>query len=732
MLPGLFQLADPPTTTTLLATTTAAQRTHAILTHDAQRSPHRITALLLIPLGVVFLLSSTTPYARPTLLLALLSLLTIYAAYAWALFARLARRRAWRTYLTEVRAPRVQLDREEYGIGAQGEREPLLSRASSGALVSEIAQDADQQPQPSPSLRRRLHAFSTSLFTRLTLTTNASNSRRRSKAKRMLASGARKALTGLTSVAASACVAMLLFDALVGVWDARFVGDDDDVRRNRRVAGTASVSSDSGIVVRRAHVLVDLDEAAAAVSARAGARAGVAKANGDETVRIPGPGPRHTYPKLGKARFHIQCETAQQQPPSLSPSTSVVHAAKHTPWPPKPDPAKELMRPTTALIMTHRGVAGSVGAQWVRDMIRASASQGGGDGHGALHSVCFWDRFGYGLSEYVERAIADVPLHTEVVRSALDALGAWTLPDPAAGNFTATPSETEFPSPGGPYVVISTGYGALYASHFAATYARMVHAHIYIDAETPSSWYTPLVSLSSGLRGGYGAAHHARLSLGWIARDVLPPLFAPLGVAHLLGIITSGAGARQRILAPSGRGGAAAHDAGGGGWRIRRAGGAQVSLLVASLRERGDANDGVRSHNYRALLDAAVPRFNTTAAADEGDDEARRTTRVAVLSSFWKTHADPPGWGSAQRDELVRPAMECDALVGWWRVGRRDAPPGVAGSDDGTAAMGICQSPDGQVWCREAVRRILTTVDVDSHQQVQGAASGLDRWTFDV
>ncbi|KAK0550955.1 hypothetical protein OC845_002419 [Tilletia horrida] len=450
----------------------------------------------------------------------------------------------------------------------------------------------------------------------------------------------------------------------------------------------------------------------------------------------------------------------------------------------------------TALFFAERGVSGQIGARWVRDMVLRAADGddygdiGAGrnstdDGHLSLEKVCFFDRMGYGHSDFVGGAegVASVRLHTLALYSALGSLGvlngSYPLdPDRSPVNETIPPQDVLLqrqeqqhhfeadlsqhlshllkqdpkvpPAPhhnhsangtSPPFMLIAQGYGALHARHFAATFPTLVHSILYVDAETPTSFYTDAVSSQSGLRAGYGAWGHAwgLHTPGFLAWDVAPALFEPLGVVRLVGLLFLGRTARDRVLAPRFRGGAHRRDAGGGGWRLFGAGGANGRLLTTSLAERLDANRGagiivpdddaddmvrgqVRyrskeddgnngtiriggSRNYHELTKPEVVRLHS-------EDLAERPT--AVLSSFWKIHADVPGWAEIQRSELVKTTRERNGLVGWWRLG---SPVRSGSGGDGGEAEGICADPMGKIYCEEAVRKLLAQGDLDARHR---------------
>ncbi|CAD6884930.1 unnamed protein product [Tilletia controversa] len=459
----------------------------------------------------------------------------------------------------------------------------------------------------------------------------------------------------------------------------------------------------------------------------------------------------------------------------------------------------------TALFFAERGVAGQIGADWIRDMVHRAAEgddYGNGpggenstdDGHLSLEKVCFFDRVGYGHSDFVGgvEGVASVRLHTFALHSGLGTLGvlngsypldpdqpgtnesslfhihptesdgvdtfSWSWPWGRRKSTTKPPASPSPPSPphGGhsnhsangtspPFMLIAQGYGALHARHFAAIFPNLVHSLLYIDAETPTSFYTPAISSASGLRAGYGAWGHAwgLHTLGFVLYDVLPALVEPLGVVRLGGMIFLGRGARDRVLAPRWRGGARKGDAGGGGWRLVGAGGANARLLSTSLAERLDANRGAG--------DVVVPdHAAAAAAAADGDDDndtpavertggsknyrdltapsvieahktelARRPT--AILSSFWKVHADIPGWAEIQRTELVKVAREGDGLVGWWRLG---SPARMGGGGDRGEAGGICAESLGRIYCEEAVRKLLAQGDLDERHRREKEKEG--------
>ena len=413
-------------------------------------------------------------------------------------------------------------------------------------------------------------------------------------------------------------------------------------------------------------------------------------------------------------RVHIKCESALDS--TFRPSTEGASLKRSKR--PRPPPSNSV-RPT-ALVMSERGVSGVKAAEWVREMVANARDEGGkdgDDGHLALESVCFWDRLGYGFSDFVEGASGDVPLHTEILKRALEDVGAWTLPPPAnSTNLTTAGARQEY---GGPFMIISTGYGSLFAQHFAATYPEMVHSRILIDAETPESWYTDVVDRRSGLRAGHAAPGHNRIGL--LVKDLLPVLLSPLGITHLLGLV-AGNGPSERLLSPRHRGGSPRSDFGGGGFRIA-AGGSSQKLLTTSLHERLDANNGKRSPNFKALMKTSERDLEKHALAKKP---------TAVLSSFWKTHRDLSGWGDQQRNAVVKPALDQGGLVGWWRIGNR-IEVGSGGSDIGEA-QGICESGQGRVFCNEAVRKILATADLNEKEGVQSMSreAAEAALTFDV
>lgn len=243
-------------------------------------------------------------------------------------------------------------------------------------------------------------------------------------------------------------------------------------------------------------------------------------------------------------------------------------------------------------------------------------------------------------------------------------------------------------------MIISTGFGNLFALDFAARYPELVHSFIFIDADTPESWYGDVVGMRSGLRAGYLAPGHGLLGKLW--SDLLPALVEPLGISRFIGI-ARGKSVVDRILAPGFRGGAKEKDPGGGGWRVRGAGGANPRLLVASWYERLDANLGNSSANYRMLSQNASKIRQILSKRP-----------VSVISSFWKMHADLEGWGAQQREQLVKPAKDAGTLIGWWRVGDRKSAE--RGGDQGGPA-GICSTPMGSIFCQEAVRKTLAAGD---------------------
>ncbi|KAN0064967.1 hypothetical protein ACQY0O_002025 [Thecaphora frezii] len=258
-----------------------------------------------------------------------------------------------------------------------------------------------------------------------------------------------------------------------------------------------------------------------------------------------------------------------------------------------------------ALVMTERGVSGVIGAQWLRDMVERTSRRTDDakdpnkdpedDGHLSLSQVCFWDRMGHGYTDFVNRPFS-IAAHTDALYQALVAAGRIDDESDLASTYYGGGGKNRTAL--GRFLLVSTGFGSLFARDFAATYPHLVHSQLLIDAETPETWYTDAVPLSSGLRAGYAAPYHGYF--GSLYSDLLPALVEPLGVTRLLGLL-GGRSVADRILAPGFHGGAHRADAGGGGWRIRGAGGANARLLTTSWYERLDANLGKESENYKRL-----------------------------------------------------------------------------------------------------------------------------------
>ena len=367
-------------------------------------------------------------------------------------------------------------------------------------------------------------------------------------------------------------------------------------------------------------------------------------------------------------RLHLACESAPTQSGQLQqPNSSDVVP--------------------TALVMSERGVSGVVAAQFLREMVSRSGAGGGGgeDGHYALTRVCFWDRIGYGHTDFVYQPIS-IRLQTEALYHALQKHDRLDLGGSAKKD-TKKPPEKSL----GKFMLVSTGYGHLFAQDFAVQHPELVHSFLHIDAETPASWYTDRVDMDSGARAGYLAPRHG--IFGSLLYDLLPALAEPIGITRIVGLL-KGKSVVDRILAPGQRGRAARrHDVGGGGWRISGAGGANPRLLMSSWLERRDANLGAASPNFSRL---------EKSSAEYRSLLSRRP--VAVLSSFWRIHADVEGWGEEQRQTLVSPAKTSASLVGWWRVGDRKKRTG--GGDEGGPA-GICSTEIGLIFCQEAVRKLI-------------------------
>ncbi|PWN48222.1 hypothetical protein IE53DRAFT_389590 [Violaceomyces palustris] len=380
----------------------------------------------------------------------------------------------------------------------------------------------------------------------------------------------------------------------------------------------------------------------------------------------------------------------------------------------------------TALVMTDRGVAGQIGGEWVWDMVRRSTgsdddprdqkegNQGSGasivDGSGdegrfSLNSVCIWDRIGYGHTDFMGHPF-NIKVQTRALHHALvDNQIISPTPDSKAGQGDQGDSE------GGGFgdkkrggkgkkgetrrlMLISTGFGALFAHDFATTYPELVHSQVVIDGETPETWWTKNVSVGSGLRAGIDSPGHTAFSK--LYNDLMPALVEPLGILRLAGLF-AGKSPFDRILSPMYRGGSPRLEAGGGGFRLVN-GGSNGKLLVTSWYERLDANLGQRSPNYKLL---------ESTQAEASRLLASRPT--AVISSFWKIHADLDGWAKSQVERYVEPAKKAGTLIGWWRVGNRLDAKG--GGDTGEA-MGICGDQVGRVFCQEAVRKVLATEDL--------------------
>lgn len=370
-------------------------------------------------------------------------------------------------------------------------------------------------------------------------------------------------------------------------------------------------------------------------------------------------------------RLHLACESTPARPGTLKSDNASVNAP-------------------TALVMSDRGVSGVVAAQFLREMVASSPSNSGGgdDGHLALTRVCFWDRIGYGHSDFVYQPTS-VRLQTEALYHALqkhDQVDLNASPQHAAGKKEKGDGELL-----GKFMLVSTGYGALFAQDFAIQHPDLVHSFLHVDAETPASWYTDTASQGSGARAGYLAERHG--PFGSLFYDLLPALIEPVGITRIIGLL-KGKTVADRILAPGQRARAARqHDIGGGGWRIYGAGGGNPRLLMSSWLERLDANLGTASPNFARLRKSS------------SDYQTLLSKRpVAVLSSFWRIHADIDGWGQEQRETLVAPAKNSSTLIGWWRVGDRKRRTG--GGDEGGPA-GICSTKMGVIFCKEAVRKLI-------------------------
>ncbi|SPO31559.1 uncharacterized protein UTRI_06413_B [Ustilago trichophora] len=369
-------------------------------------------------------------------------------------------------------------------------------------------------------------------------------------------------------------------------------------------------------------------------------------------------------------RLHLACESAPAQ--SGSDNFKSHNASNIAP---------------TALVMSERGVSGVVAAQFLREMVARSGSRlgGGDDGHLALTRVCFWDRIGYGHSDFVYQPTS-VRLQTEALYHALQKHDQVDLDTISKHAKKKKDGETL-----GKFMLVSTGYGNLFAQDFAIQHPELIHSFLQIDAETPYSWYTDKVTPDTGARAGYLARRHG--AFGSLVYDLLPALAEPSGITRIIGLL-KGKSVVDRILAPGQRGRAARqNDLGGGGWRINGAGGSNPRLLMSSWLERLDANLGTLSPNFVGLH-KSISEYQSLLSKRP----------VAVLSSFWRIHADVGGWGQEQRETLVAPAKNSSSLVGWWRIGDRKKRTG--GGDEGGPA-GICSTKMGVIFCEEAVRKLI-------------------------
>ncbi|SNX87777.1 uncharacterized protein MEPE_06488 [Melanopsichium pennsylvanicum] len=378
--------------------------------------------------------------------------------------------------------------------------------------------------------------------------------------------------------------------------------------------------------------------------------------------------PANVNPYPVSFRLHLACESAPRQPDHLKSNNTDDFAP-------------------TALVMSERGVSGVIAAQFLREMVARSGARLGesDDGHLAITRVCFWDRIGYGHSDFVYQPTS-VRLQTEALYKALQKHDEVDL----SSSLKRGNNQKEDIALG-KFMLVSTGYGNLFAHDFAIQHPKLIHSFLNIDAETPDSWYTDKVASDSGARAGYLARRHG--SFGSLLYDLLPALAEPIGVTRIIGLL-KGKSVIDRILAPGVRGRATRHnDMGGGGWRIYGAGGGNPRALMSNWLERLDANLGTLSPNFAALRKS------------RSEYQSLLSKRpVAVLSSFWRIHADVNGWGQEQRESLVAPAKNSSSLVGWWRVGDRKERAG--GGDEG-GPSGICSTKMGVIFCEEAVRKLI-------------------------
>lgn len=418
----------------------------------------------------------------------------------------------------------------------------------------------------------------------------------------------------------------------------------------------------------------------------------------------------------GPVRLHIGLE-ASPLPPTDEDSSErqrmLSLSGADSPWDNKP----------TAIFFPPAGVSGYTSSHWLRSMVHRAADKpatGAEDGHLALRRAVWFDPLGMGLSDYV-RGSQDLGLQAAALAEGLEQLG---LLDSAKSAESATPREEQF-------VLVSLHDGALLSSVFASLLpASKIHSQVFIDAETPTSYYSTDVSADSGLRMGYGAeGRKTRLGQAW--NDLLPSLASYLSPGRLLGALLLGQTSERRVMGSKDaqlRSSAITRVLSKTGernpfasWYSWEHPAPSSKTLLAQLTAHFEATHGVDSSNFA--------RLNATEARQKRETLLRGKP-LAVLSSFWKMGRDPQGWGQVQREQFVKLGMEGPlkeerelggatvqqslptaegkrgSLVGWWKVGSRQTfrDGGDIGFPEGLCA----EQAKGRVWCEESIRKVLS------------------------
>ncbi|PWN24292.1 hypothetical protein BCV69DRAFT_280186 [Microstroma glucosiphilum] len=437
----------------------------------------------------------------------------------------------------------------------------------------------------------------------------------------------------------------------------------------------------------------------------------------------------------GRVRLHIGLEASPLPPAEVDSSEGQRTLSASSPWDDKP----------TAIFFPPSGVSGYTSSHWLRSMVHRAADKpatGAEDGHLALRRAVWFDPLGMGLSDYV-RGSQDLGLQAAALAEGLEQLG---LLDSAKSENSRTPREEQF-------VLVSLHDGALLSSVFASLLpSSKIHSQVFIDAETPTSYYSTDISADSGLRMGYGAeGRKTRLGQAW--NDLLPSLASYLSPGRLLGALLLGQTSERRVMGSKDaqlRSSAITRVLSKTGernpfasWYSWEHPAPSSKTLLARLTSHFEATHGVDSSNFARL---------NASAAREKRESLLRGKPLAVLSSFWKMGRDPKGWGEVQREQYVKLGMEGSleeerelegatiqqqqqqqqplsssahaegkrgSLVGWWKVGSRQTfkDGGDIGFPEGLCA----EQAKGRVWCEESIRKVLSWEESQNKEEEKKA-----------